>query len=425
MKKNDPAKRKESGGPSAAGHCGGFPREWLDNFPAAVYQTDRAGRCVYVNRNWCSIAGMSGESALGEGWVKALHPDDRQLIRSNWDKMVSSGGKWGQEYRFQSPDGKITWVLGYAAPVYGSGGGKEGYTGINIDITSRKIAEEALAESEKRYRLLAENVQDVIWTMDLSLRITYVSPSIHTLLGYTSGEVMAMEFLGYMTPESVERVSGTYAGEIRKEKQGVTGRRAIRTAELEFIKKDGTRVWVEARAAFLRGPEGRAEGILGVTRDINERKKVENMLKESEAGLKSQKLSLEQKNLALREIIEYIELEKSRIKNDVAKNMGELVFPLLYKLEKEGCSARYVSLIRKHLEEIAGSFGRGISDSRARLTPREIEVCSMIRGGLSSKEIAGMLSISHQTVDIHRKNIRRKLKIRGKGVNLVSFLKKL
>jgi len=82
-------------------------------------------------------------------------------------------------------------------------------------------------------------------------------------------------------------------------------------------------------------------------------------------------------------------------------------------------------LLQYHLEELTSSFGRKITEKSVRLTPREIEICNMVKGGLASKEISNLLNISCQTVEKHRKNIRHKLGISNKDINLTSFLQKL
>ncbi|MFH1836521.1 MAG: response regulator [Candidatus Omnitrophota bacterium] len=153
-------------------------------------------------------------------------------------------------------------------------------------------------------------------------------------------------------------------------------------------------------------------------------------IKELEASgeeLRVQKLSLEQKNSALRELLEQIEIEKERIKNDIHLNLDKLVMPILMKLEKRATSLeiKHIKLLRKNLDELALSFGRKITEESLSLSPREIEICNMIRNGLISKEISQFLNLSNQTVERHRNNIRRKLNIVNKDVNLVSFLQNL
>ena len=138
-----------------------------------------------------------------------------------------------------------------------------------------------------------------------------------------------------------------------------------------------------------------------------------------------QKEALEQKNLALSEILGQIEIEKKQIKDDVIANAENLLLPIIQKLRLTGESRKYVQLLRKNLQELTSSFGRKLTEKGAKLTSREVEVCGMIKNGLTSKEIAGLLNISLRTVETHRINIRNKLGIVKKDLNLSSYLKTL
>jgi PAS domain S-box-containing protein len=137
-----------------------------------------------------------------------------------------------------------------------------------------------LSKSEKRYRLLAENVADVIWTMDIkSLRPTYISPSVTRLRGYSVEEVMAQTLEEILTPASFDVALKTLEGEMAIEK--IEHKDMFRTRTLEFERKckDGSTVWTEDKMIFLRGADGQAVEILGVSRDITKRKQGEQALR--------------------------------------------------------------------------------------------------------------------------------------------------
>ena len=157
---------------------------------------------------------------------------------------------------------------------------------------------------------------------------------------------------------------------------------------------------------------------------IAERKHAEQALKDSELQLREQKKSLEQKNIALKEILAQIEIEKKGIKDNVADNVEKLLLPILRKLRLKGESVKYIDLLKKNLEDLASAFGSKISEKSYRLSPREIEICGMIRNGLTSKEISSLLYISLQTVEKHRAKIRNKLGISNTNYNLFSYLQK-
>jgi PAS domain S-box-containing protein len=149
------------------------------------------------------------------------------------------------------------------------------------DITDRKRAEEDLKNSEAKYRLLADNVRDVIFVLDMNLNYTYVSPSTKILRGYEPEEVMKQPPSKALTPSSWDLVTKTIAEamELEKEHREIN---IARTLQLEMMRKDGTTVWTEVNISVIRNENQQPVGILGVTRDITERKRVSEALLESE-----------------------------------------------------------------------------------------------------------------------------------------------
>jgi len=144
---------------------------------------------------------------------------------------------------------------------------------VDDELDMQSVLIEAFQESERRYRLLAENVTDVIWTTDLNLNLTYVSPSITRLVGYSVEEVMAETTEKILTPASFEIAKKTLIEELAIENTGQKDLYRSRTLELELNCKDGSTVPVEMRVSFLREPDGQPIGILGIARDITERKR--------------------------------------------------------------------------------------------------------------------------------------------------------
>jgi len=145
-----------------------------------------------------------------------------------------------------------------------------------------KQAEEELRESERRYRLLVEDARDVIWTVDMNMRPTYISPSITSLLGYSVEEAMDLPMEVVYAPASFETAMKILAEELAIEDTEQKDLYRSRTLELELNRKDGSIVPVESRFTFVRGPDGRPIAILAIVRDITERKRVEEALQESE-----------------------------------------------------------------------------------------------------------------------------------------------
>ncbi len=141
--------------------------------------------------------------------------------------------------------------------------------------------EESAAElraREQRYRLLADNVRDIIFTMDLNFKFSYISPSVTQVTGYTVEEMMSKTVTEILTTTSIPVVTETIAKRITSQNVAELDLLTPETVEVELIRKDGSTVWVEINATFLRDSDGRPIGFIGVARDITERKEAQQTL---------------------------------------------------------------------------------------------------------------------------------------------------
>jgi len=149
---------------------------------------------------------------------------------------------------------------------------------LEHEVEERLHAEEVLRESERLYRLLADNVDDNIWTMNLEMKFTYISPSITRMRGYTVEEAMAQSFEEVVTPASFDIALKAITEELEQHNQGQKPQDRSRKLEIELNCKDGSTIWTETDANFIYDDDGEPESIIGVTRDITERKRTEDML---------------------------------------------------------------------------------------------------------------------------------------------------
>jgi len=138
-----------------------------------------------------------------------------------------------------------------------------------------------LRESEKKYRLLADNVSDTIWTMDVNTKFTYLSPSIERLAGYTQEEAAYLALADLLTPASLK-----IAGESIQRRLASGDAESTTLLELEIVRKDGSTFWSEISSTPVQDVQGNTTGFLGITRDISERIKTQEALKESEERLR-------------------------------------------------------------------------------------------------------------------------------------------
>lgn len=174
---------------------------------------------------------------------------------------------------------------------------------LKSEIAERIRVEDSLRESERRYRTLVETAQDIIWTISLDFRYTYVSPSVTDILGYTADEIMAMNPLDTVTPQTRKRVLDIYRREMELEAKAPGQRSEALIEEIEQYHKDGSIIIVEMTVTFLRDDEGKPVGILGISRDISERKQAAEQLERALATATRLRAEAEAANVAKSEFL--------------------------------------------------------------------------------------------------------------------------
>jgi PAS domain S-box-containing protein len=172
---------------------------------------------------------------------------------------------------------KITEPYGYILKPFNN---RELNTTIEIALYKNKMGKKVI-ESEERFKFLAENMADIVWTLDLNFQTTYVSPSIEKVLGFTPAERKQQTLEEMVTPESLKRIVEAFSQELELEKMNAEPDRVL-TMEVEYYHKNGTIVWIESNIKGMREPDGKLIGIYGSSRDITERKRAEMALVESE-----------------------------------------------------------------------------------------------------------------------------------------------
>lgn len=205
---------------------------------------------------------------------------EAQIVRARAESQGNKDHINRLEMEHIRKDGQHIWVETTVRRIYNADGKSLGYQGVSRDITERKLSEDARRSSEQKYRLLVENISDVVWTQNNKSKFTYITPSAEALWGYSPDELMNMDYRVLFTPESEKRVVEINKKRRRAEDEGIYD--TSDRVEFEHLRKDGTTVWAESVVRRTFTEEGDPSGYLGVTRDITERKVTEVALTESE-----------------------------------------------------------------------------------------------------------------------------------------------
>ncbi len=233
---------------------------------------------VYVSPS-IKKAGYDPSELIGKSpfEVFIIDPEDAEAVRQSASRMSVTKGQEVNEYRIRMRDGSSEWVETTANPILDAGGNVVFVVCASRIITQRKKAEEARRESEERYRMITDNMSEVIFlaTPDPEMRYVYMSPSIKKV-GYDPSELIGKspfeEFI--IDPEDAEVVKQAYNDLISSKRRNTT--------EYRIRLRDGSRIWIETTANPILDAEGNLVYILCSTRDITQRKRAEEALKESQ-----------------------------------------------------------------------------------------------------------------------------------------------
>ncbi|GEM_PF-1263167 len=244
-----------------------------------IWTINAQQRATFVNPAMAKMLGYTIQEMLQAPSEVFIFPEDWGLHTRRMAQR-RAGHDEVYERRFRRKDGTALWTLASAKPLMDKDGNYVGAFGMFMDITERKRAEAALHETNARYALLADNVVDVIWTTDADLSWTYLSPSAERLSGLPLSRLMAMRFDQLFTQESMVMIAGLMA---RRQATTAPGEQdeAYRV-EMDLRHADGSLVPLEVLVRPMRGKEGEITGYCGTSRDITERKLVEEALRKSE-----------------------------------------------------------------------------------------------------------------------------------------------
>ena len=250
----------------------------VNALPDLLLRVDRAGRARDCHTADPRRLILSPAEFLGRPITEFLPPEAARVILAALEEAEREGYHRGASYVLPLPQGPIWYELSIARLGKPEAAEHE-FIMLNRDITARKLAEEQLRISEGRHRLLAENALDVVWTIEPDGTISYISPAIEKLRGLTPAEAMRQPLEEIHPPESLAKSLG-YFQQLHARTQAGLPLEPFR-GELEYWCQDGSTIWCYVLVLPLVGPDGKLHQLLGVSRDISERKRHELALRQA------------------------------------------------------------------------------------------------------------------------------------------------
>jgi PAS domain S-box-containing protein len=311
--------------------------------------------------------------------------------------------------------------------------------------------------SRERFQTLVETTSDWIWEVDRDGAYIFSNQKVKDILGYDRCEVIGKKPFNFMPPHEAQKIAKSF-------RKFSKSRKAFSRLENINLHRDGYEVVLETSGVPVFDEKGEYQGYRGIDRDITkrklaervleqinadlekrvkertaalsetnkqlreeirERKQAEQALKKREKELKNNAVQLRELNSALKVLLEKKDEDRVDLEEKMVTNIRELIFPYLVKLNNGNLPEKekaFVNIVESNLKDIMSPFARSLSSKYLGLTPSEIQVANLIKQGKTTKDIAELMNLSPRTIEFHRDNIRNKLDIKNKKVNLRTHL---
>lgn len=263
----------------------------FDTLPFLVWRSGPDKLCTYFNKGWLEFTGRTMEQELGNGWADGIHPDDLQRRLDSYIFAFNRRQPFSIEFRLRYRSGEYRWVLDHGVPQFSSDGTFMGYVGSVVDIHDRKLAEQALRESEGRQsqtskfnQAVMANMGEGLYTLDTRGLVTYINPAAERLFGWSSAELLGRKMhdvTHYQHPDGSPFPADECAGLQVLQKGAV-----LSDHEDFFIRKDGTFFPVVYSSSPITS-DGGIVGLVVVFRDMTAQKRAEEALHRSREELRA------------------------------------------------------------------------------------------------------------------------------------------
>lgn len=242
-----------------------------DNMIDLITQTDTEGNYLYASPSYLHVAGWSDKDLIGKNVFAFLHPENIEEAKNIFIEAIHSKSSRNAISRFRKADGSYMWSESLGNPIINDNGDVIGMILVSRDINEKKIAEEALRDSEEKLRLITDNMIDIITQVDYELKVTYASPSHYHILGWRADEIIGKNIFEQIYIEDMIEIKSAFIRSIKSKQP----ERAIYRSK----HRKGHYIWLETVGKPLEDEQGNIVGAIFASRDVSDRKKAEDQLK--------------------------------------------------------------------------------------------------------------------------------------------------
>lgn len=409
-----------------------YYRLLLANMHDDILVIDRQYRIIDVNKAFLDTSGCSRKEVVGRYCYEISHGFREPCSKYGETCMLQEVFETGRPatclHKHVHSDGSKVLCDLLLSPFKNGANNRVEYVIETIrDVTNLIDAERKLSESETQYRFLLETMAQGFGIQDENGLLTYVNDKVCKMVGYSRDEIIGRPFIDFIDEINHQ----IYEQQMIKRKNGRGG-----SYEIELIGKNGKKLPVIVSPQSIVDIDDNFKGSFAIITDISKQEHVKEALTKAHDSLerrvnnRTRDLEVKTQNLAelntaLKVLLNKRDEDKIELEEKVLVNVKELVVTYLEKLKKSGLDERqktYVDIIESNLNDIVSPFVRGLSSKYLSLTPTEIQTANLVKQGKSSKEIAKIVNLSARTIEFHRDNIRKKMGIKNKKVNLRTHL---
>lgn len=247
-------------------------RAMSEEAPVMIWTSDAAGSCLHLNRMLREFWGV-GDSLQAFDWSTTLHPDDLAMVGGEVAKALERRAPFRAEARYRRADGEWRILETVARPQFDTAGRFRGMIGVNLDVTERVRAEQALRDGERRFRDLAETMPQLVWTSDAVGRVDYWNSRIAAYAGAHRSADGAFDWRALIHPDDLEATGQAWTASVATSCGFQMAHR--------LAMRDGSHRWHLSRAVPVAGEEGRILAWYGTATDIHDQRVAEERLAES------------------------------------------------------------------------------------------------------------------------------------------------